>query len=183
MYKIIAIAVIDVIGDFKYLARTLLLPFKSKKHLAIIFISFLLMLAFSFLMPRLLLPSNTLQLQLSRLTFIDGLIRLSFAFLFGLSIGLYSYSSSLIKSNKNLIQTTGTGFTSIIGALFTGKLCAVCIGTALSFLGISGSTAAFLTSHDKEIIFISFLIMIASLLFSASKVSKICKDCEVKRGP
>ncbi len=80
----------------------------------------------------------------------------------------------------NVAKSAGTGFAALIGTLFSAKLCPICLGVILGFVGIGGSTTLFLFSYKKEIMIASILILTFTIYLSGRRITKIriCKNCK-----
>ena len=161
----------------KSMFKSIFLTFSSRKH-AIMAITLAIVMAFlAILVPSLLTPGNTLKSQFSLLEVSDiGLIIL-FSCLFGISIAMQSYASSKEKAQNKLVRGTGTGLVAFTGTLFSAKLCPICLGAILGFVGIGGSATLFLFSYKNEIMIASILILLFIVYLSGRRIIKI-KGCE-----
>lgn len=166
----------------KSIFESIFLTFSSRKH-ALIAVIFSITMAFlAVLIPSLLTPGNTLKLQLSLLQASDiGLIIL-FSSLFGISIAMQSYASHKEKMQKNklVMKGTGTGLVAFTGTLFSAKLCPICLGAILSFVGIGGSATLFLFSYKNEILIASIFILAFTVYLTGRRITKIkvCEKCK-----
>lgn len=160
--------------------KSIFLVFSSRKHL-LIAVAFALAMAFiSILIPSLLTPGNSLQYQLSTLEIKDiGLIAL-FSSLFGLAIAMQFYASHKEKTSSHLAKSTGTGFVAFAGTLFSAKLCPICLGAILGFVGIGGSATLFLFSYKNEIMLASIFILLLTIYLTGKRITKIklCENCK-----
>ncbi len=165
----------------KKILESIFLTLSSRKY-ALIAIALAVVMAFiAILIPSLLTPGNTLKLQLSLLQISDiGLITL-FSSLFGISIAMQMYASHKEKiQGKHLVRNTGTGLVAITGTLFSAKLCPICLGAILGFVGIGGSATLFLFSYKTEIMITSIFIIIFTIYLAGNRIGKIkvCDKCK-----
>lgn len=163
----------------KAIFKPVLLTFSSRKHIIIAVALAVIMAFISILVPSLLTPGNTLKLQLSLLGISDiGLIIL-FSVLFGVAIAMQIYASNKEKQSNKLVRGTGTGFVAFTGTLFSAKLCPICLGAILGFLGIGGSATLFLFSYKNEIMIASIFILVFIIYLAGKRITKIkvCEKC------
>ncbi len=153
----------------------IVLMLKSKRQLTIAILAAISMLIVALFIPILTIPGNTIDFQLSLVTWDYALFLIIFSVLFGLSIGLHAYPSS--NSDSSLIgKGSGAGFAGILGTLFAGKLCPVCLSTILGMIGMGGS-ALFLFSYRNEILIASAAILLLSIYLGAKKAARVCSNC------
>ncbi|MBI2107084.1 hypothetical protein HYT57_03800 [Candidatus Woesearchaeota archaeon] len=128
-----------------------------------------------------LTPGNTLKTQLSILQISDiGLIVL-FSSLFGISIAMQIYASDKKKlQGGNVAKSAGTGLAAFTGTLFSAKLCPICLGAILGFIGIGSSATLFLFSYKNEIMVASIFILLLTIYLTGKSITKIkiCENCE-----
>lgn len=157
----------------------ILLTFSSKKHIIIAVVLALVMAFISILIPSLLTPGNTLKLQLSLLTISDISLIILFSVLFGIAIAMQIYASHKEKYSNKLVKGTGTGFIAFTGTLFSAKLCPICLGAILGFLGIGGSATLFLFSYKNEIMVASIFILVFIIYLTGKRITnlKVCEKC------
>lgn len=148
---------------------------KSKRQLIITILASIFMLLLAFYIPVLTIPGNSIRFQLSLLTWSYIILLFLFSILFGLSLGLYTYP---MASNNGLAiaNSSGAGFSSIVGSLFASKLCPICISTILGIVGL-GSSALFLVSFKNEILIASIMILLISIYFGGKRVVNTCDKC------
>jgi len=159
----------------KSIFKPILLTLRSKKHALMAIILSILMAFLAILIPSLLIPGNSLKFQLSILrTNNIGLILL-FSSLFGITIAMQSYASYKEKTqnNKLAVKGTGTGVVAFTGALFSAKLCPVCLGAILGYLGIGSSVVFFLFFYETEILIASILILALITLLTSRRIARI----------
>ncbi|MEK6928843.1 MAG: hypothetical protein AABW65_02730, partial [Nanoarchaeota archaeon] len=99
----------------KSMFEHILLTFSSKKHIIIAVILVVVMAFISILVPSLLIPGNTLKLQLSLLETSDISLIIIFSALFGIAISMQIYASHKEKNSNKLVKSTGTGLIAFIG--------------------------------------------------------------------
>lgn len=157
----------------------ILLTFSSKKYIIIAIILAVIMAFVSILVPSLLTPGNTLKLQLSLLEINDIILIIIFSVLFGIAIAMQIYASHEEKHINKLAKRTGTGIVAFIGTLFSVKLCPICIGAILGFLGIGGSATIFLFSYKNEITTASIFILLFIIYITGKRITnlKVCEKC------
>ncbi|MBI2564416.1 hypothetical protein HYV79_00300 [Candidatus Woesearchaeota archaeon] len=151
------------------------LTLTSKKHLAIVMLSSLIIISLAVFIPVFTIPGNSLSFQLSLLTWDSLALTILFSLLFGLSIAMHIYASSLNKKVA-IGKKAGTSFVGFIATLFSAKLCPVCLITLFSILGIGGSIPLFLFSHRTTILITSLILLLASISL-ASRSIFVCKQC------
>ncbi len=162
----------------KTMANALGMVLKTKRQLAIAIFSSLFMLLLALYIPVLTIPGNTIEFQLSLMSWDYAVLLVVFAMLFGLSIGLHTYlsprhgNSIIVKGTKE----TSSGVAGIAGTLFAGKLCPVCLSAILGAFGLGGS-ALFLFSFRNEILIASVLVLLLSIYFGGKRVANICEHC------
>ena len=166
----------------KSVFKPIFLAFSSRKYLLIAIALAIIMAFLAILVPSLLTPGNTLKLQFSLLQVSDiGLIIL-FSSLFGISIAMQSYVSYKEKMQKNklVMKGTGTGLVAFTGTLFSAKLCPICLGAILGFVGIGGLATLFLFSYKNEIMIASILILAFTVYLAGRRITKIkvCEKCK-----
>ena len=163
----------------KSMFEHILLTFSSKKHIIIAVILVVVMAFISILVPSLLIPGNTLKLQLSLLETSDISLIIIFSALFGIAISMQIYASHKEKNSNKLVKSTGTGLIAFTGTLFSAKLCPICLGAILGFLGIGGSATLFLFSYKNEIMIASIFILIFIIYLAGKRITKlkICEKC------
>jgi len=163
----------------KLIFESIFLTFSSRKYVLMVVILTLLMAFFSILIPSLLTPGSTLKLQFSLLKLEDISLIILFSFLFGTSIAMQSYVSYKEKHGNTLVKGTGTGLVAFIGTLFSAKLCPICLGAILSFVGIGGSAAIFLFSYKDEIMLASIFMLVFIIYLTGKRIIKvkICDKC------
>lgn len=161
----------------KTMANALGAVLKTKRQLAIAIFSSLFTLALALYIPVLTIPGNTIEFQLSLVTWDYAALLVLFSALFGISISLHVYPSPIMNKNHSIVKGAGTGFAGIMGTLFAGKLCPLCLGTILGFIGLGGS-ALYLFSFRNEILVASMLILLASIYFGSKRIAAICEKCK-----
>ncbi|PIN76331.1 hypothetical protein COV18_00260 [Candidatus Woesearchaeota archaeon CG10_big_fil_rev_8_21_14_0_10_37_12] len=165
----------------KSVLKPIFLVFDSRKHVLIAIALAAIMAFLAILIPSLLTPGNTLKLQLSLLQITDiGLIVL-FSLLFGIAISMQLYASHKEKTQgSHIVKGTGTGLVAFIGTLFSAKLCPICLGAILGFVGIGGSATLFLFSYKNEIMVVSILIILFMVYLTGKRITKIkvCENCK-----
>lgn len=161
----------------KTIANALDTVLKTKRQLVIAIFSSLFMFALAFYIPVLTIPGNTIEFQLSLVTLDYAVLLILFSALFGISISLHTYPLPKTNGNYAVAKGTGAGFAGIMGTLFAGKLCPVCLGTILGFIGLGGS-ALYLFSFRNEILIASMVILLVSIYFGSKRIAAICKKCE-----
>ncbi len=157
------------------LVKAIAMTIKSKKSLAIIILSSLAILVAAFIVQAFTIPGNSIEMQLSLTTPDSALLTLLFSLLFGLSVGMHAHATELSKSSKSntIAHSAGTGFFSLTGAMFAGKLCPVCISGILSFIGLGTSAAFFVFSHKTEILVLSIIPVLFSIHIAGKRISVI----------
>jgi hypothetical protein len=166
----------------KSIFETIVLTFRSRKHAVIAIISFVVMTVLAVLIPSFLTPSNTVALQLSLLQTTDIALILLFSALFGISIAMQTYAShrEKIKNSKLGLKGTGTGFVALVGTLFSAKLCPICLGVILGFVGVGGSASLFLFSYKNWILIASIFILVFTIYLAGRRITKVnvCENCK-----
>ncbi len=166
----------------KSVFKPIFLVFSSRKHVLIAIALAIVMAFLAILVPSLLTSGNTLKTQSSLLQISDiGLIVL-FSSLFGIAIAMQSYATHKEKmQNTGLaVKGTGTGLVAFTGTLFSAKLCPICLGAILGFIGMGGSATLFLFSYKNEIMIASILILLFMVYLTGKRITtiKFCKNCK-----
>ncbi len=147
------------------------LTLKSKKHLSIVIASSIFMMFIAILIPVILIPGNSIDYQISLFTWDSTFLTILFSILFGISVGMHSYAS---KMRKTIVgKHAGTGFFSIVGTLFAGKLCPMCLSVIFSFIGLGASAVFFVLSFRFPILVASMLLILVSIYFAGKSISAI----------
>ncbi|MBI2044946.1 hypothetical protein HYT23_02725 [Candidatus Pacearchaeota archaeon] len=132
------------------------------------------------IIPSLLTPGNTLKLQLSLLQINEVILIIIFSSLFGISIAMQIYASHKEKKQgEYLVKGTGTGLVAFTGTLFSAKLCPICLGAILGFIGIGGSATLFLFSYKNEIMITSIFVLVFTIYLAGNRIAKVkvCEKC------
>ncbi|MBI4214640.1 hypothetical protein HY546_01465 [archaeon] len=155
--------------------RAIQLVLRSRKHLYLAIASALTMLFFSFYIPSLITPYNTISYQLSVLTTLDAFLLLSFSVLFGLSIAVQVYAFQLARKHRAapVCCSAASCFAAMIGSMFAGPLCASCIAAIFAILGVGGSATLFVSSYGSWVVLVSFVSILLFLLLAARKIARI----------
>ncbi|MBI2675166.1 MAG: hypothetical protein HYX24_01810 [Candidatus Aenigmarchaeota archaeon] len=155
------------------------LMLSSRKHLAVAVATMAIMVLLSVYIPVLTIPGNTIEFQLSLLTWDTIILTLIFSGLVGISIGMHAYVSAVKISNKGraVIKTGGTGFVGVVATLFAGKLCPLCLATIFGLLGLGASSALFVFSYKAEIMALSLVLLLASIYLAGRRISA-CENCK-----
>ncbi len=163
--------------------QSIKLVLKSRRHLTIMFFSSALMSIFAILIPTLTIPGNTLGFQISLLNLPSIALIIVFSILFGLSMSMnvYAISSNRARMASMAGREASTGIVSMIGAMFSGPLCASCIATILGLFGLGSATTLSITtilfSYRTEILVLSLILIITSIYFAGRRINKICEKC------
>ena len=161
--------------------KPIFLTFSSRKHLLIAIALALVMAFVAILVPSLLTPGNTLGYQLSSLQIGNVGLIILFSSLFGIAIAMQFYASHKEKIQGNhLVKGTGTGIVAFTSTLFSAKLCPICLGAILGFIGIGGSATLFLFSYKNEIMLASIFILLLTIYLTGKRITKIryCENCK-----
>ncbi len=172
--------VLTVKDKLKSTFEAIKMTLKSRKHLLITIIFGLFMIGLAIYIPSLITPGNTIEFQLSLITFENALIMVLFSSLVGLSMGMHAYASDLLKrTNVNMvIEEAGTGIVGMFSTMLSGPLCASCIAIIFSAVGLGSGAALFVLVHIKEIQIISLALILLSIYLAGKRVNRNCELCK-----
>lgn len=148
----------------------------SRRNYLILFIIlafalFSLFIAF----PILLIPANSLLLQLTIFTIKDYALLTILSVLTSLLIVMQVFSYKQTKLYSSEKTAVGTG-SAIIAVLFGTAHCPLCIAAVFGFLGLG--TVFFLLEYQWIVVGIAILLMLLSLYFTSLKLSGVCDTCK-----
>ncbi|MBI2233283.1 MAG: hypothetical protein HYU56_05150 [Candidatus Aenigmarchaeota archaeon] len=168
-------------GKLKPIFGTIKITLKSRKYFSVAIISALFMLSLSVYIPSIITPGNSIGYQLSLITWENALLILLFSALFGISMAMHVHATKLKRANKGLMagESAATGIFGMVGAMFSGPLCASCISIIFSTIGLGGSAALALFSHRTEILAASMMLIIVSIYFAGKRINRFCEHCKI----
>ncbi len=131
------------------------------------------------LVPILLVPGNTLMLELGAMSLLDYVLLFALALMTGILLTLELFSFRYSRAQG--LRMVGEGSTGIIASLIGGVLatasCGCGIGILLGVIGLGGG-ALFVTANQTPIIIILLGIVMIGLYFSARRAAGLCGTCK-----
>ncbi|MBI4399520.1 hypothetical protein HY570_02115 [Candidatus Micrarchaeota archaeon] len=155
------------------------LVFEKKKYYLLAGVASIITLLVYVGLPIYSIPGNNLEIFLAT----SNAYGLIFMFLLSILIGIlismqvYAFKRNLGGKTKEITTGFTAFFSSIIGAIFTGATCALCVGSLFSFLGAAG--IIFLLEHRIEISILSFFLILSSLYLTSRRIYN-CDSCRIK---
>lgn len=156
------------------------LTLKSRKHLLLTIAFILIMMGLAVYVPSVITPGNTIEFQISLLTFNDALIMLLFSFLVGLSMGMHIYAADILKTNNTamILEETSTGIVGMLSTMLSGPLCVSCLVTIFSLIGLGAGSALFVLEHRTKIQLVSLVLISASIYIAGKRINRNCELCK-----
>lgn len=159
------------------------LVLSNRKYLSIWLISTLFFLGVYVFLPVYLTPGNDLDFFLKITPYWQILLLAALAMLMGLVISMQLYIKNALGSGIGAVKIAASGaitsLSSIISGVFSTATCSSCVAAVLGFLGLGSSFAFLLLQYQWQVAALGFIIAIASVHFSARRISS--NACKVRK--
>ena len=160
------------------LFKTLLIgirePFRYGSYWVLFLLVTLGMLVLFTLIPVFTVVGNTVGIQLSILTPLDGFIIIGLSLLYATFITMQVYAMRVSKKMKGI----GTAVGSSAGTLFAGiagtAFCAACLAPLFALLGLGFGGVLFVLEYRLYFVIAIVALMLVAIYFTSRRILRIC---------
>jgi hypothetical protein len=130
--------------------------------------------------PLFTIPGNSIAYQLAAWRVRDYVSMFLFAFITAL---LLLFQISIMKQKREyrtslVAKGAASGMAGVFGALVATASCASCLAALFAIFGIGSSAVYFVLDNRTLFLAAAFVFLLASLYFSARKITNVCMTCQ-----
>ncbi len=151
--------------------------FKNKNYLYLFFILTVFSIGLYLLVPVYTIPGNDLSFWLKIMPWWGYPVLILFSIALGLLFTMKIYEFRHMHSVAQKTGSIGSIVAVIFAGFYTTAACAACISTFFVFIGAGG--VLFLNKYRDIALFLSVLITIFAIYFTARKINNKCDSCNI----
>lgn len=167
-----------MIGVLKAIILAIRKALAAPQHTSVFLLLAVLIFTLYVFLPVVLIPGNSVALQLSITRGQDYILFAVLSLATALLIMMHVYLFSQKKGKLSGLAQGGTGIASgLFGGLLATAACSSCIASIIGFLG-SGSVF-FVVENRTPISIASFALLLGAVAFTAKRIDDSCRECDV----